>query len=678
MNGENLSEKEAKRARNDANNARTVAAAANVAEKSGHPVAAAIGKGVKIADKVSGGKATQKLGKAMTTMNKLSGPAGWMAQAASNSGMSNRIAKAMNKKNNPEASNLKNNINRPQKDVANQPSSAPTSSNDDSQSSETGFANFELTIEHIKIALIVFAPIMAGMIVICLIVNSSLVNLKMLTIGSADSTTELSSSEIQDKFDKNKDEEDLKDDNEVGFVIDISGKNQFKNSKLIQINDTKTVTKKYNEADLAELEDYFPSIKTYKEEYDEDMVYDFFYKIYSINNAYKSKYKVNVDVPLLMATLMMQSDDMNEIFDSNLSFADRDAEKREGNIEEFDYEYDWSNYITTENSSEHDIEVLTQNMFSHQVKETCVDSSGKVVQENILRDEERENKTLSCEDGETYKTENLGFKKDDEKYKMFLKKFLRQKYYTESSESGGYVSGSGTLEFNGSYSNGNSKVNSIIVYSSEPDPSIAINYWSYVDTKNFVYPKDKATGLSLGAWPKDYKKIPAQLENPKVYQGEFIWPCKPVNGKYAFVYEHNGIDIMSDFGTPIYSPVDAILEYSTWGHTVNKGSDETAYSVTLTLEKPVKYAGVNIDTIFLTHMSGIRYRCEWGKCNRKVKKGELLGFSGNAAGTASSAGWAPHLHMSLYNSSSYSTGIGTSSIEKLYNITSGTKRNAGG
>ena len=135
---------------------------------------------------------------------------------------------------------------------------------------------------------------------------------------------------------------------------------------------------------------------------------------------------------------------------------------------------------------------------------------------------------------------------------------------------------------------------------------------------------------------------------------------------------------MANFGEPIYSPVDAILVYSEWGHTVNRGSDETAYSVTLELETPIKFAGVNIGHIFLTHMSGIRYRCEWGNCNRKVKKGELLGFVGNAAGTSLSGGWAPHLHMTYYPYNNYGGGLYTKNMEKLYNITSGTKRKAGG
>ena len=62
---------------------------------------------------------------------------------------------------------------------------------------------------------------------------------------------------------------------------------------------------------------------------------------------------------------------------------------------------------------------------------------------------------------------------------------------------------------------------------------------------------------------------------------------------------------------PIYSPVDGDLLYSTWGYTSNLGSDETAYAVTIAPSTKYEYNGVIIDEIFMTHMSGIRYRCDW-------------------------------------------------------------------
>ena len=41
--------------------------------------------------------------------------------------------------------------------------------------------------------------------------------------------------------------------------------------------------RKYNEADLAELEDFYPPIADYSKKYDKNMVYDFFFKMYNLN-----------------------------------------------------------------------------------------------------------------------------------------------------------------------------------------------------------------------------------------------------------------------------------------------------------------------------------------------------------------------------------------------------------
>ena len=232
------------------------------------------------------------------------------------------------------------------------------------------------------------------------------------------------------------------------------------------------------------------------------------------------------------------------------------------------------------------------------------------------------------------------------------------------------VGGSGKLTIAGSYSSsGNGVCKKGVALTSEPDPSSAINCWSYVNKSDFVYPKDPKTGLPLGAWPKNYASIPTQISGYHTYAGTFIFPITPTGNSYHFVYQHTGIDFMSNFGTPIYSPVDATLVYSEWGHTTNKGGDETSYSVTLDLKKAVTVQGVSVDTVFLTHMSGIIYRCSsTSNCNRTVKKGELLGFSGNAAGSSTSIGWAPHLHMTLYGSAGYDNGLVSTKIEALYGI----------
>ena len=228
----------------------------------------------------------------------------------------------------------------------------------------------------------------------------------------------------------------------------------------------------------------------------------------------------------------------------------------------------------------------------------------------------------------------------------------------------------------GSGSNGNGTCRTGTVFSSEPNPADPMScYPNIIAMSKFTFPVD-SNGRKLGSFPKNYNSIPTQLTNYKTYHKEFIIPVTPVSSKYNFVYQHNGIDFMAVFGTPIYSPVDGTLQYSEWGHTGNKGWDETAYSASIVMDRPVTFNGKSIGQIFLTHMSGIRYRCS--SCNIKVKKGQLLGFSGNAAGSASSGGWAPHLHMSMYPVGKYDQGLQTREIEQLYNLSSGMTLNAGG
>lgn len=213
----------------------------------------------------------------------------------------------------------------------------------------------------------------------------------------------------------------------------------------------------------------------------------------------------------------------------------------------------------------------------------------------------------------------------------------------------------------------------ISVFTTEPDPSCAINYWdrrNHIDKNDFIYPTKN--GKKLGAWPKNYNTIPTKLNSPKTYQsGRLIWPVTPNGNKYNFVYEHNGIDIMAPVGQPIYSPVSGNLRYSEWGHTTNKGSDETAYSVSIIMDDPLFVSNKKYNVVFLTHMSGIIERCDERTCNSRVEKGDLIGFVGNAAGTAESSGYAPHLHMTIYPSPYYADGLRTSNIQKLYNITCG-------
>lgn len=94
-NGESSNPSEKERA--DKNNQKNIQAAADVAAQSGHPLASAIGTGVKVADKLTGGKVSEMAGKAATKMMNNT-PGGKKLQEASNklseSGASDAIGKA--------------------------------------------------------------------------------------------------------------------------------------------------------------------------------------------------------------------------------------------------------------------------------------------------------------------------------------------------------------------------------------------------------------------------------------------------------------------------------------------------------------------------------------------------------------------------------------------------------
>lgn len=214
----------------------------------------------------------------------------------------------------------------------------------------------------------------------------------------------------------------------------------------------------------------------------------------------------------------------------------------------------------------------------------------------------------------------------------------------------------------------------------EPDPSAALSCWpNHINMSKFTFPKDKATGKPLGAWPKDISSIKMQLTDYKTYQnGKVIIPTTPADGQYKAGYEHKGIDITAYFGTPVYSPVNGVIEYSEWGHTRNKSGNETSYTVTIKMDGYITIDGKRVNKFFMTHMSGIRYRCSYG-CNKRVKMGELIGFTGTASGsTCGSSTWAPHLHITVYPDNNYSGGLTTVQTEKIYGLKSGMSIKAGG
>lgn len=107
----NSDNKEEEKARADANNAKNVRNAADIAIASKHPYGVAIGGAIKGADKLTGGRASKALGKGLTNLNRMS-PMGKMAQGASNkfaeSGISDKAGKAASIYNSAQGAGGKN------------------------------------------------------------------------------------------------------------------------------------------------------------------------------------------------------------------------------------------------------------------------------------------------------------------------------------------------------------------------------------------------------------------------------------------------------------------------------------------------------------------------------------------------------------------------------------------
>lgn len=391
-----------KNARNAQNNANVIRNAANVAIKSKNPYAVAIGTAVKAADKFSGGRASEKLGKQLNFANKIT-PGGRITQGVLNkmseSGAADAIGGMANKNNNDKKNNNKL--------ITNDAKSSEAETPNEDESIDKSFNNgVKIAISMVMVQLMMglLGIVLAALPFILLLIAPQVI-IKTVGLGSAD---EVSDEDLNDSIENAKEDELNEEvtDDDLSFNIFIDdysfsfSNNKFAESNLIMTESisNRDVDEKYEESLLDNLNDFYPSAETYSEIYDDRLVYDFFFKMYKLYYYYKDNYKVELNLPLLMSTLQVQSSDMNEVFSSNLSEEDRKATVRES-FDEFDYYYDWSNYVTTPTNSVNDMAILAQNMVSVSSQTGC------------------------ASDGKCYVI-------DEKKYKTFLEEFLEKKYYS--------------------------------------------------------------------------------------------------------------------------------------------------------------------------------------------------------------------------------------------------------
>ena len=222
---------------------------------------------------------------------------------------------------------------------------------------------------------------------------------------SPDQVFDTSMKTIEDKLNGVDDMENAADDSTASFTKEVSFNfiNIDNSIATIKLNNINLLTEAKNsidkndfDFDINVINDLYPSASDYG---NEQYSYAFYYKMYRLNEYYKSANvcgKQVLDLPLLMITLKQQSDSMADVFASNVGATSSGEKIDKAYIDTyftqyFAYDYNWSNYSYSKNNSIHDMEILAQHMV---------------------------------------KVYGAGYCQYDEAgYKEFLKEFIEKKYY---------------------------------------------------------------------------------------------------------------------------------------------------------------------------------------------------------------------------------------------------------
>ena len=244
----------------------------------------------------------------------------------------------------------------------------------DDMSQSQGLTNIKVSKKAIVTVAAILAPTFAVVVFLVLIVAATQTYLTANKLGQADSVSDDQSLENINKVFGN--EEKLNEEiDDVSYIFDIyvsDSKNNNSHYEFAAKKEEEINPETDEENAINQLKDFYPDIVKYdNENYDKNIVYRFFTKLYNIYHYYAGK-GVKLDVPLLMSVLNLQSTDAEEVFRMNTVDYDKTAIEQGTNNPDFDMNKDWSNYKSTLNNSSHDMEVLAQAM----VKEGSSASSG--------------------------------------------------------------------------------------------------------------------------------------------------------------------------------------------------------------------------------------------------------------------------------------------------------------
>ncbi len=193
----------------------------------------------------------------------------------------------------------------------------------------------------------------------------------------------------------------------------------------------------YNPNDLS---DYFGTKKACTNDGSENDCrngdeYKFYLKMYDIFYLYKNKYNVKLDLPLIMATLYYNNEQLPTVFKLNLNDYNRNDLKDTSKVTNLDWEYDYENasdyYYLDSEDFRYDMQILAKNMVRKTITYKCSDGTSKEAKD--IETSNYSNETLKCDNG-TYEANSVSekYEYDADKYKEFLSIYIEKKYHTKS------------------------------------------------------------------------------------------------------------------------------------------------------------------------------------------------------------------------------------------------------
>lgn len=452
--------------RNIQNNANTVKNAADVAIASKNPYAMAAGGAVKLADKISGGRASQELGKKMNTLNKIS-PGGRKIQRASNmlaeTGVGDAIGKAASMKSGGggaaggQSSSFANGMAGAAGTAASKGKSAMDKTAADEEKEQeakesvTGQFMARLPLKVKLVILLGIVPAFCFILLFIAVVVNYVADEKAFGVFAGNEfTKDPDAMDLRDEIRDNADELgmggeelNLPTDDELGMAEFGAPQNSTVNEFLSRTENIENIYE-YFECKTAEECLKRPEVR-------------FYIKVQDIQRRYIHKYHVRLDWDLIMSTVFSMDLDPKDMFKAFLNdYNEDDVEKYDKlmNLDwDYDYEKELGEYYLSGDYFEYDLQILAKNMVQKRTVQTCTakktDAEGNVTYETTKTQEDFDIEDkylkkgqeyyLECDPGEIYSI-NSTYSLNMDKYDAFLLEYIENKYYLKSGGTAGNLS----------------------------------------------------------------------------------------------------------------------------------------------------------------------------------------------------------------------------------------------